>query len=423
MREMETDTSLDLVVIIGAFLLTASVIAWWSFNSYFGGNYEELLIYRGNDGHCDTATNGFGVHCWGDYFTLRFDSLFSDPHPAEAIYPLGSRLVRIPFWIFGKLIGYPFEIASFLIVSATSCLVPLFLATRGKSLIYRTLVITVFGTCGVGFLATLDRGNQVGLAVLPLFMICRQLIREVPSTGTVSVWFSFVGVIKPQFLVLLLFLFVFRKLSLLVIPAASSIATFVVTQIFLGRGIASISHMLKSQRNWSLAGTEEMDYPTNYSVYRLLVQLGIDIPALGFAVPLLLMSMIIVSRIAKNQRLFPADLQFGVLCMVIFGTIVYVYYAVLAIIVIALAHYKNTGVEDDTPAVRVRHLMLIFCAVVLNAPLVIANSWLGLSSLAARNVWPLVTTSLIFLATLGYGLDAVLDAIQKRGTRRGSQVA
>jgi len=109
--------------------------------------------------------------------------------------------------------------------------------------------------------------------------------------------------------------------------------------------------------------------------------------------------------------------------MVIFGTISYGYQAVLAIIVIALAHYKNTGVEDDTPAVRVRHLMLIFCAVVLNAPLVIANSWLGLSSLAARNLWPLVTTSLILLATLGYGLDAVLDAIQKRGTRRGSQVA
>ena len=421
---METDTSLDLVVIIGAFLLTASVIAWWSYNSYFGGNYEELLVYTGNDGHCDTATNGFGVHCWGDYFVLRFDSLFSDPHPAEALYPLGGRLVRIPFWIIGKLIGYPFEIASFLIVSATSCLVPLFLATRGKSLTYRTLVITVFGTCGLGFLATLDRGNQVGLVVLPLFMICRQLIREVPSTGTVSVWFSLVAVIKPQFLVFLLFLFVFRKLSLLVIPAVSSIATLVVTQIFLGRGISSISHMLKSQRNWSLEGNPgEMDYPTNYSVYRLFAQFGLDVPALGFAVPLLVMSMIIVSRIAKNQRLFPADLQVGVLCMVIFGTISYVYQAVLAVLVIALAHYKNARVEDDTLVVRVRYAMLTFSAAVLNAPLVIANSWLGLSSLAARNLWPLVTTSLILLATLGYGLDAVLDAIQKRGTRRGSQVA
>ncbi len=404
--------------LLASFLAGVSILIWIMHSSYFGGDHVALLVWPGNDGHCDPPSQGFGAHCWGDYFVLRFDSILSSPSPAEALYPLGARLLRLPFWLVGKLAGYRMEVCLYLVAVTASCLSPLWMATKSIKKDDRAFMILVFGFGGLGYLTVFDRGNQLGLIVLPLYLFLRELLARTPRIGILSALFVVVVIVKPQFVILLLLLIPLRQVKAVLLPAFSGLLYFLISQVVLGKGVSAIGNMWTAMGEWVELGSP-IEYPTNLSAYRLLELVQLQFQAAGYLLPTFIILLIVVTRLIGRQPMNSMDLATSMMMMVLFGSISYVYYSVLAVVAVAIScHVGYQGTPQRSVIQRFSVQVVMFSIVIMNAPLAIRNSWIGLEDFEPLNVWAVFASFTVLFACIFYGVTCLYTTVDNANRDR-----
>lgn len=397
---------------LSALLATISIFAWWSHSSYFEGSYTSLLVFTGNDGWCDSQFQGFGLHCWGDYAALRFENLFALPSGPESLYPLGGRLIRLPFMILESSVSVRAGVLVFLSACLLSCLAPLVMISKSWELTERLLLVLLFGFLGLGVISSLDRGNTIALTVSPLFLLCRELLREVKRPKLLSFYGTLLVLLKPQMAVFFLVFLTFRNLRQFISPFVVPLGVLFLTQFVLGGGIGAITSLISSATSWSGSLPITAPYPTNLSANKIAVVLGFDIWWLGYVLPITSILLIVIACRLSRQPPDHRDLITAVMSLTIFGQIVYVYYSVLAIVAISLlgsAHLSRSDCSTRKYSLRFSNLV-VTGAVATNAPLAIGSSWIGLDSLPASNAWSLVALLLVAVGVIAHGLARLVEA-------------
>lgn len=176
-------------------------------SSYFKTDLTESLIFRVEDGWCDTATQGIGFHCFGDFYALMQFPLASPWTESITAYPPFSLVII-------KLIN------TFYIASNASNLVLLFyLTTLVLALIFPLIHLyttkRVKSRCALILMAiglmtlapammVLDRGNNLGFAI-PLIYLCYVYAIN-GQTKSFMIVSAFLCLWKPQLGVISLYL-------------------------------------------------------------------------------------------------------------------------------------------------------------------------------------------------------------------------
>lgn len=198
-------------------LLAAStalaMVSWWVLSAYFNVSIPESIAWFVRDGDCrPIALQGMVPHCWQDYSQfIGLDGMMIGPDDNQFIlnYPPISRLVFRLFEILGELTTTGFALGAFLILNLAGMLSPSFWATKGRPWDQRVLVMSLLGIATLPTLATLDRGNNLGLIVPVLAAFLYGLIRGNYRLATVMIIVA--AQFKPQFLVLVFALMAIRQ--------------------------------------------------------------------------------------------------------------------------------------------------------------------------------------------------------------------
>lgn len=215
--------------------LALAVPIAWVLDSYFNVNVPASLMFFGEDGWCDTSSQGVGRHCFGD-FNERFQ-----PHPTDPLrWPNNLELSPIgPF-----LTGTANALASFLparlvlslvILGYAACLlVPSVWAARRRPWPWQILIVGVTGIATYPFVATMDRLNNVALTV-PLILAFLVALGAGNTRG-VLVSILALTVIKPQFIVLYVVLAAQRKMRAAILGVLASLGTLMALVVVAGGG-------------------------------------------------------------------------------------------------------------------------------------------------------------------------------------------
>jgi hypothetical protein len=177
-----------------------SFILWWVTGSYFGLDVYSSRYFPGADGWCDPATQGLGVHCWGDYYYALaladqvnpFGGDFMSPLTAAALTPF------LFFESFSVMSGVPF-LGVFLYLTTMAALISwsVWRVTRGRSLESRIILFSTIMFLAPPVLFALDRGNAVGFLVPLVIWLFDATVKDKSSQIIVSI--ALLSVIKPHF--------------------------------------------------------------------------------------------------------------------------------------------------------------------------------------------------------------------------------
>jgi hypothetical protein len=218
-----------------ALQLAISVPIAWVLDSYFDVNVPASLMYFGKDGWCDTATEGVGKHCFGD-FHERFliDPFGGKPWPNNLeLSPIGPFFTGTANALANILPAR--LVLSLVILGYAACLlVPAVWAARSRPWPLRILIVGMTGIATYPFVATMDRLNSVALTV-PLILA---FLMALGAGNRRGVLFSILAltVVKPQFIVLYFVLIAQRKVRTAAVGVLASIASCTLLVVAAGGG-------------------------------------------------------------------------------------------------------------------------------------------------------------------------------------------
>lgn len=348
----------NIVGILMGFLGLSLVVAW-VLGSYFRLDVAAMISFRGNDGACSLPREGVGLHCWGDFAAIRFSALTSPPQGPEAVYPISSRILRIPFFAISSIGGFQASLFAFVIASAACVISPLVWAVQHTPWALKFVVVTAAGVATAPFLMVVDRGNVLGLIVPMLFLSLLGLVSEKPWIVTIAVVVA--ASVKPQFALLSVVLLALRHWRPAMTALGGSIAIVVVPYLVLGgKSLQGISDWLDAARGWSGTQPLSVGSPGNISLPRalyLVVHSGPwrDAPLLStvtdstYTATCWALLAVIVSILVYSGRHLP-PLALGVCFLTISSLalpLTFAYYAVFMIPVIAIIFRLGL---DDWPA-------------------------------------------------------------------------
>ena len=195
------------ILLYSLILHSLAVPLAWVLSSYFKIDIPASLLFYGDDGWCNPATEGFGIHCFGDFnerFLLRDMSLSPSGNNLE-LSPIGPFFTSIAN--FGSAHTSPRFILTIVSSLYAACaLSPLFLASNRRFSIKWAMMFLICGVGSYPFLATMDRLNNIALCVPFLWLFLASLSRGAYRAAAFSI--ITLAMVKPQFL-LLSFVFFF----------------------------------------------------------------------------------------------------------------------------------------------------------------------------------------------------------------------
>jgi len=245
----------------------------WALDSYFHVDVPASLMFFGGDGWCDIATQGVGIHCFGD-FNERFMIDPSQPAPWAnnlEMSPIGPMFTGMANWL--ALFLPARLVLSLVILTYAGCMIaPALWASCRSPWPLRFLIVGVTGIATYPFLATMDRLNSVALTV-PLILVFLVALGTRNTKGIVLSVLA-LAVIKPQFILLYIVLVAHRQVRAAVVGCAASAFTCVVLVVGAGGGdfgrlfqwFSAVTHY---GAGFSLR-TAENFAPINVSLSRLL---------------------------------------------------------------------------------------------------------------------------------------------------------
>ena len=168
---------LRLLLIYFSFYALASYLSFFV-NSYFEIRPLSTLSFLIQDGWCNSAIQGIGEHCFGDfYYTLKFVNESNPWSAGPNPYPPFALLLFKPFsFLVSKYPESNVGLILYLIVMLISFLiVPVYLVLRkkiSKSIGFALSILLLTATPTV---IVLDRGNSIFLCVPLLFFFLKEL--------------------------------------------------------------------------------------------------------------------------------------------------------------------------------------------------------------------------------------------------------
>ncbi|MEO2139315.1 MAG: glycosyltransferase 87 family protein, partial [Thermoleophilia bacterium] len=229
-----------LTLLIGLFAV--GVVVGWASTSYFGRNPAAVESFAPTDGWCDPASQGLGVHCFGDFQVPRLfldeESIYDPIYPAPGVKPVPNPYTptsMAPHVFAGAVewvgLGQRTSMVVFLVLLAVAMLAPALWSILGRPGRPRDwLPLLVIGVASGPFLTMMDRGNSAGFAV-PFILLFALYVRRRPE-WVAPVAMIGAALIRPQFILLALALIAFGRIrsaaAAVAAWAALSIAAFAV---------------------------------------------------------------------------------------------------------------------------------------------------------------------------------------------------
>ncbi len=249
-----------------------SVPSMFVASSYFQVDWPGQLIYKGTDQWCDPATQGVGIHCFGDFSDIYSRDFFSPwtSVAAPVAHPPFSLLIQSAFAAVGVITGIrQVGILLWLTVLGAAVLSPAIWASRHLPSPSKWLALLVLGTAATPTLSLLDRGNSAGLAVLPLLWFAISMLRGHPRQADIAVVVG--SLLRPQLIVLaLVYLFrqeLFRTIRVVLLSVVALLASFLV---YPGDRIANLTHWFHNLFGHSGYQSIFDPYPQSLSIMRSL---------------------------------------------------------------------------------------------------------------------------------------------------------
>lgn len=216
----------------------------WIQTFYFNDPFNQRVGWISQDGPWPKEY-AFGVHYFGDYFTMNQHALLSDPWSQFNIYPPAAVALFKLFAIF------PYKVGLLLWMSfAIACFVsPIIHASKRFTLGTRIQIIfiTVLGSAPV--IGTLDRGNCIFVLVPLLYFGYTSMQNQKYLLSGALIGSA--AAVKLYPLLIILFLIVLRKWRV----AINSIAVFIFltlsTALIWSHPIRSILQTIKYANSWN----------------------------------------------------------------------------------------------------------------------------------------------------------------------------
>lgn len=394
MRQFQSDSSntIFLKVFSGFGLLSAAVA--WIYISYFDGNFPALLVFFGQDNNCETATQGLGIHCFGDYSAIHFSSVFQLPQGAEAVYPLTTRIFRLPFLLIELMSSYRIGLFSYLVALFIAIIFPAFHMSYKQRAEPALTWMYLVAAIGVGTISCLDRGNVIGFAVPFLYLFLIRL--QGGNSKSAATYLMIATIVKPQIAV---FAIAFLWQSEIKVFLRFALRTFLLLMapyfIFGSQAPKIFGEWITETQRWANSLPPAMNYPTNYSFNRVLGVLGVNFPIFSFLLGVFFLLGLSLPYINKKRKLVVDDLIKLGLVMIFMNSIVYVYYMVLIVPLCALLFATPESVNRGRMKSGNLSPTLAILLALATVPLAWPSQWkLGdtISSTAAYNQVPIFVT-------------------------------
>lgn len=363
--------------------LALAIITAWVYSSYFQIDVAASLVWSGSDGYCDPDRAGMGTHCFSDYSQFTALGTTMDPEGSNPFIRNYPPINRAVFWLFQLLHTYVSPIlalAAYVSVITVAMLVPALWSARFQGWSQRMIIVLLVGIGTYPFLAAVDRGNNIALAIpLVLWAFVAMRTQNFPQ-AVIAV--ALAAQIKPQFGLLVIAFLVVRQWRYAVIAAVSASGLFLASfALFLLPGIGldpiwEFKYFLLYTRYYSDYLPSDSVYPVNasfsHSVSQILGWVGIH-PGSSqvFWIVSALVILGVVAIVWRGNTL-PFPLWAGALLMAISLTpaVTFGYYFAGALVIAALITNQRTGIEAREPAWL---MWLLLCALTLSlAPILIS---------------------------------------------------
>ena len=259
-----------------ALWVVAIPIGWVSW-AYLQVPVNEVISAAADDGHCTPATDGVGVHCFGDYFypakLAASDPTWVYPTPYPHAYTASGMLPHVIADNLGNLVGSErVGLLAYLLPIVVALLVPaLLLAVRLRAPLGLVMVV-VLGVASQPFVLALDRGNSAALAVpLLLWLGWATITRHWAQVATAIVLAS---LLRPQFILLALILLALRQWRPLLLTAvAAAVFNALAFALWPGGFTANVTGWAQNLLSYSGTIPLERNNPTNLSAAHALTVL------------------------------------------------------------------------------------------------------------------------------------------------------
>ena len=195
-------------------LLAVAFPLWWVLVGYFRRLPTENISFLAADGWCKPATEGIGVHCFGDFqlprILLDAPSVWDNGGLVVAYSPTGLVPNLGAKWLEGVGLGVRGSLIVFLVALGAAMVIPALLAAiKGAPGIRGPLPLLLFFAAAAPVLIALDRGNSVGFAVPFILLFALYAGRDPRWVAPVAIVAA--AAVRPQFILLAVGLLAFRR--------------------------------------------------------------------------------------------------------------------------------------------------------------------------------------------------------------------
>lgn len=197
------------ILTMTSILLPFNVLLWW-WSSYYGEHFPEAVSFLSDDGHCNPSTQGFGVHCFGDFISPLKEAasggyFVANSAPANLLYEVTTKLIK-----FDSSQSVRVAVLAYLSLSILALSVPaIWSYRRTRHHVFFSLLCC--GPLTYPALTTLDRGNNIAFSV-PFLMAFVVRIADGEYRKAI-IPLVIASVFKPQFLVLLVLLLLNKQMA------------------------------------------------------------------------------------------------------------------------------------------------------------------------------------------------------------------
>ena len=196
-------------ILLSVVMAGFSYIVLWFNSFYYGKPVSEIISFKVSDSWCPSPRSGFGLHCFGDYYSPVLALDMKNPWESGYAYTPISTLLFRPFHLIANIFDNPrYGLIFYLILGAFALSSAAFWSVKGSGF-ERSYLILLFGVLATPWIQAFDRGNSI-MFLTPLMLgFAVSFIREKWFQTTCFVVAAVI--LKPQFLFLFLPFLAFRK--------------------------------------------------------------------------------------------------------------------------------------------------------------------------------------------------------------------
>jgi hypothetical protein len=311
--------------------------------SYTNTKLTDTISYHVNDGWCDPKIEGFGPHCFGDYYApLQYANSESPWNGFINNYPPFSFILLKPFAYIHEAFPGRASLALYFLLMVCCLVIPVIHLKLHYSLNSLKL-LAIFGVSIISgpAITVIDRGNVLAFAFPFIYLYFHEVkkmnYRRAIIYGTVFI------LIKPQLVVLSLVLIAMRKYrETILLYLSVGVGTLISFGFYPTFFLQNIRIWIRSTINYQSAGAVGVLEPVNVSV-KSSVDVVFNIfgsqlnqSLLSVIVNILALYFIIRFVLKFSSRKFSHNVMIVILFPILFMGTTYHYYLILLIIPLAV---------------------------------------------------------------------------------------